>query len=104
MTKTVSAYEARTNLGELLNLVYYKGDIVIIEKMGKPMVKLTKVEVPKKRTKKNLKPGTVNWEALLKASKKAHGILKDYNPEDNPLRRKDATEFLGRWDRDLGRK
>ena len=44
MVKTVSAYEARTNLGELINLAYYQGVEIIIEKMGKPMVKLTKVD------------------------------------------------------------
>lgn len=60
MTKTVSAYEARTNLGELLNLVYYKGDTVIIEKMGKPMVKLTKIDTLKKRVGKDVK----NWAGI----------------------------------------
>lgn len=43
MTKTVSAYEARTNFGELINLVYYKGIDVVIEKMGKPVAKLTSI-------------------------------------------------------------
>ena len=57
MTKTISAYEARTNLGEILNLVYYRGDTVIIEKMGKPMVKLTRVDVSWKKSKK----GILNW-------------------------------------------
>lgn len=57
MTKTVSAYEARTKLGELLNLVYYKGIDVVIERKGKAMVKLTKVEAApkmKKNSKKNI--------------------------------------------------
>lgn len=40
-----------------------------------------------------------DWAALLKASKAAHGILKDYDPKDNPLRRPGAKNFLGRWDR-----
>ena len=43
MTKTVTAYEARTNLGELLNEVYYKGDEIIIKKSGKPVAKITRV-------------------------------------------------------------
>lgn len=60
MIKTVSAYEARTNLGELLNLVYYKGDTVIIEKMGKPMVKLTKIDTFKKIVGKGIK----NWAGI----------------------------------------
>ena len=48
MTKTMSAYEARTNFGELLNLVYYKDIDVIVEKMGRPMVKIIKAPAIKK--------------------------------------------------------
>lgn len=62
MTKTISAYQARTNLGEILNLVYYKGDTVIIEKMGKPMVKLTKVTTTKKKIGKNKKRWAGVWD------------------------------------------
>lgn len=47
MTKTMSAYEARTNFGELLNLVYYKDIDVIVEKKGKPMVKIIKAPIDK---------------------------------------------------------
>lgn len=43
MVKTVSSYEARTNLGELINLAYYQGVEVIVERMGKPMVKITRI-------------------------------------------------------------
>jgi len=43
MAKTVSAYEARTKFGEILNLVYYKDMEIIVEKMGKPMIKMIKV-------------------------------------------------------------
>ena len=40
--KTVSAYQARTNFGEILNLVYYQGGEVVVERKGKPMVKIVK--------------------------------------------------------------
>ncbi|OGG09805.1 hypothetical protein A2781_05090 [Candidatus Gottesmanbacteria bacterium RIFCSPHIGHO2_01_FULL_42_27] len=43
MAKTVSAYEARTKFGEILNLVYYQNIEIIVEKMGKPLVKIVKV-------------------------------------------------------------
>lgn len=43
MTKTVSAYEARTKLGELMNLVYYNNIDIIVEKMGKPIVRITRI-------------------------------------------------------------
>lgn len=49
MTKTVSAYEARTNLGELINLVYYKNIEVVIERMGKPMVKIVNLKKTKNK-------------------------------------------------------
>jgi len=44
MTKTVSAYEARTKLGELMNLVYYNNIDIIVEKMGKPIVRIVRIE------------------------------------------------------------
>ncbi len=62
MTKTISAYEARTNLGEILNLVYYKGDTIIIEKSGKPMVKLTKVAASRKKTRLDKKRWAGMWD------------------------------------------
>lgn len=43
MTKTISAYKARVNFGELLNEVYYRGDEVIVERMGKPLVKIVPI-------------------------------------------------------------
>lgn len=41
--KTISAYKARTNFGELLNEVYYKGEEIVVERKGKAMVKISKV-------------------------------------------------------------
>jgi prevent-host-death family protein len=37
MVKKVTAIQARKNLGELLEEVYYRGDQYIIERAGKPM-------------------------------------------------------------------
>ena len=45
--RTVSAYDARVRLGELLNEVYYRDEEIIIERKGKPMVKISKVEKTK---------------------------------------------------------
>ncbi len=44
MIKRVSAYEARTKLGELINLVYYQGMEIVVERMGKPMAKLIPID------------------------------------------------------------
>lgn len=44
MTKIISAYEARTNFGELLNQVYYQGEEILVTKTGKPMVKIIKAD------------------------------------------------------------
>lgn len=62
MTKTVSAYEARTKFGELLNLVHYKGDTIIIEKMGKPMVKLVPIKKEKGEIRKKKNP--MRWAGI----------------------------------------
>lgn len=64
MTKSISAYEARTKLGELLNLVYYKGDVIVIEKMGKPMGKLVSVKEEKDKTNKKRNP--LKWAGVWK--------------------------------------
>jgi prevent-host-death family protein len=50
--RTISAYQARTNFGELLNLVYYQGDEVVVERKGKPLVKI--VKFADKKPKANL--------------------------------------------------
>ena len=46
MSKTVTARKARRNLGELINRAYYRGEETIIEKKGKPVAKITRIEAP----------------------------------------------------------
>lgn len=53
MTKTISAYKLRTNLGEVLNEVYYKGVNVIVERKGKPLARIVKLKETDKRAKIN---------------------------------------------------
>ncbi|MFH1713431.1 MAG: type II toxin-antitoxin system prevent-host-death family antitoxin [Candidatus Jacksonbacteria bacterium] len=53
MTKTINAYKLRTNLGEFLNEVYYKGDEIIIERRGKPLVKIVKIKLEEIRMNNN---------------------------------------------------
>lgn len=85
-TIKISATKARNNFFELLNQVAY-GTKVIIEKDSKEVAILTSSKVK------------TDWKGLWKATKESHGILKDYNPQDNPLRRPGAANFLGRWDK-----
>lgn len=87
-TIRVSATAARNKFFELLNQVAL-GTQVIIEKDKKEVAVLS----PKK-TK-------TDWEGLRKAAEATHGILKDYDPSDNPLRKKGAWKRLGKWDRGL---
>lgn len=87
-TIRLSATSARNNFFELLNKVALGTD-VIIEKDNKEIALLIS------------KTTNTDWGGLLRASKKVRGILKDYNSEDNPLRRKGASDFLGQWDKDL---
>jgi prevent-host-death family protein len=87
-TIRISATSARNNFFELLNQVA-TGVQVIIEKDNKEIALLSP-----KTTK-------TNWKGLLTMSKKVRGILKDYTDDDNPLRRKGASDFLGKWDKDF---
>lgn len=66
--RTVSAYDARVRFGELLNEVYYQDQEIIIERKGKPMVKISRVENPK-------------TEADLKAFVDAAGSWKDMDTD-----------------------
>lgn len=54
MTKNISANEARTKFGELMNSVYYNGVDIIVERWGKPMVKIVPVNKNKKGNIKDL--------------------------------------------------
>lgn len=45
--RTISAFNARVKFGELLNEVYYRDEEIIVERKGKPMVKISKVDKPK---------------------------------------------------------
>lgn len=87
-TIRLSATSARNNFFELLNKVSL-GARVIIEKDNKEVALL----IPK-TTK-------TDWAGLFKASEKVRGIMKDYDFEENPLRRSKASDFLGQWDKDL---
>lgn len=86
-TLRISATKARNNFFELLNQVALGNTQVIIEKDSKEVALLS----PKEKK--------MDWKGLKKAMKEVHGIWKDYDVErDNPLRRKGAADFLGKWD------
>ncbi|PIV08032.1 hypothetical protein COS52_04820 [Candidatus Roizmanbacteria bacterium CG03_land_8_20_14_0_80_39_12] len=87
-TIRLSATSARNNFFELLNQVAL-GKHVIIERDNKEVAIIS----PKKKK--------MDWKAFLKAAKAARGILKNYDPMDNPLRRPGASDFLGKWDKGL---
>lgn len=85
MTKIISAYEARTNFGELLNQVYYQGEEVVVTKSGKNMVRIIKEEDKRSLQKKS----DVLWKKLRKLAREGKQI--------------DGIAFL-RKDRDSGHK
>ncbi|KKR33051.1 MAG: Prevent-host-death family protein [Candidatus Gottesmanbacteria bacterium GW2011_GWA2_41_12] len=84
MTKTISAYDARTNFGEILNEVYYKNEEVIVTKTGKPMVKI--VRAPGETPKEDFES---IWQDFQKLAREGKQI--------------DLVEFV-RKDRDSGHK
>lgn len=48
------------------------------------------------------KKAKTDWKAFKKASKAAHGILKDYSVDEiAPARKKGAWKRLGTWDKRL---
>lgn len=67
--KTISAYVARIRFGELLNEVYYRGEEVVVERKGKPMVKISKIERSK-------------TEADFRAFRAAAGSWEDIDTEE----------------------
>jgi len=63
--KTISAVEARTNLGRILNIVSLTHTDIIIERAGKQIARLTSVDEP---ASSHL-PGRLDW-------RKARGLGK----------------------------
>lgn len=45
--RTVSALEARKNLGEILDRAYYKGEETVVERKGKVIAKIVPATIPK---------------------------------------------------------
>ncbi len=44
MEKTINAVAARQRLGQLLEATYYRGDVFIIERAGRPMVAVVPID------------------------------------------------------------
>lgn len=63
--KTISAVEARTNLGRILNIVSLTHADIIIERAGKKIARLTSVDEPASPRS----PGKLDW-------RKARGLGK----------------------------
>lgn len=84
MTKTISAYEARTNFGEILNQVYYQGEQIVVTKTGKPMVRIIKADKEPTKTVDDL------WQQMRKIAKMGRQNIN-------------LVEFI-RKDRDSGHK
>ena len=85
----ISATKARNEFFSLLNQVA-AGKQFIIKKDNEEIAVLS------------AKEKKIYWKKFRKAAEKARGILKgtdDYKVENNPLRRKGAADFLGKWDR-----
>jgi len=77
-TKVYSAFQARNNFGELLNLVYYQNIEVVIEKMNKPVARI--IPIQKAKVNKQLikfNPPTFKMGKKTSYLNKS-GIYEDY--------------------------
>lgn len=90
-TMRVSATAARNNFFELLSQVAGGMRVTVVrdaKEVAEIVPKITKTD----------------WKGLTKAMKASAGILKDYDPKDNPLRRLGSASYLGKWDKGLLKK
>lgn len=74
MTKVISAYEARTNFGELLNQVYYQGEEILITKSGKPVAQLSRPKKRKKVVKTTTEDLWAQMQAIAKMGRQIDGV------------------------------
>lgn len=86
-TITVSATAARNNFFTLIEKVI-NGTTVIIKKDNKEVAVLS------------LKNNT-RLDELIKASNATHGLFKNDPGFQRPFEGKQASKFLGKWDKDL---
>ncbi|MEK7533683.1 MAG: type II toxin-antitoxin system prevent-host-death family antitoxin [Patescibacteria group bacterium] len=90
-TIRVSATHARNNFFDLLNQVALGAKVTVVRDAKEV------AEIIPKATK-------TDWKGLMKAMNAAHGILKDYDPTDSPLRNPKLMKNWGKWDRSVKHK
>ena len=78
MKRKISAGEARTRLGELLEAVYYRGDEVVIERAGKPMA----VVIPAARYAAMERSRQQSFDRMWEFIERVHERNKDVPPEE----------------------
>lgn len=64
--KAVSACQLRNRLGEYLNLVYYQGQEIIVEKMRKPIIKIIPFRKENPEKKFDFNPPVFNLGGIKK--------------------------------------
>jgi len=77
MIKKISAMKARQNLGSLMNSISLKGDEVIIERAGKPMVAMIPVKRFFELTKQKLEMSEDLPMAEINANSGSFDFLED---------------------------
>ena len=92
--KTISAYKARTNFGELLNEVYYKDEEIVIERKGKPMVKMVPAGDFPKTKKGKMKDPFLEAAGMWKDIDAEKMIAEIYKARRDGSRKK---KFLANW-------
>ncbi len=83
MTTVISATELKNKVSEILNEVAFKGNVAVVERYGKPIVKIVPVnDKAKKMSKKDIK----------RVLDETFGILPDF-PDVTKFRRSRRKTF-----------
>ena len=87
---TISATHLKNKIADVLNDVYFGRKTVIINRHGKPLVKIVPLEESAKRSKKNFMKLAGVWKDV-----DADKMIKDiYNARKDGSRKR---KFLGDW-------
>ncbi len=92
MQRRVSAMALRKSLGQIMNEVALRGDEVVVERDGKPLVAMISIEkLQKLRAERE-----AAWDRIFKATEAIHERNKDVDPQTLLAEIEEAVEAAGK--------